>query len=146
MSWRRARRRRPKTSRSSFATPAAPATTSRLALAEAPPHTTWQVVRPSIATRRSSSSTRSSPASHAAAGQRSSLWLTAEEHQSLMPADPKEGQTYKIASKLAKRICLYGLWPQTLWVVEHAWQPDAMREGELNLTVEDVSPQIVRMR
>ena len=44
-------------------------------------------------------------------------------------------------AKLAKRICLYGLMPQTLWVVEESWKPDSVREGELELTVEEVSPQ-----
>jgi hypothetical protein len=83
---------------------------------------------------------------HAPAGQRSSLWLTAEEHQSLMPENPQVGQSFTIPEKLTRRICLYGLWPQTLWVVEHAWQPDSLREGELKLTVEEVAPNSVRMR
>ena len=38
------------------------------------------------------------------------------------------------------------MWPQTLWVVEQTWQPNSMREGELTLTVEEVSPRAVRMR
>jgi hypothetical protein len=60
--------------------------------------------------------------------------------------NPRKGQTHKVAAKLFRRICLYGMWPQTLWVVEQAWQPDSLREGELNLTVEGVSDQTVRMR
>jgi hypothetical protein len=82
----------------------------------------------------------------APAGQRSSLWLTAAECQSLMPQEPKTGQTHPVDPKLAKRIFLYGLWPQTLWVVEHAWQPDSVRQAELNVTVADVSPKTVRLR
>jgi hypothetical protein len=83
---------------------------------------------------------------HAPHGQRSSLWLTAEECQSLIPEEPKKGGTHKVPAKLAKRIYLYGLWPQTLWVVEQTWQPNSLREGELKLTVEEVSPETVRMR
>jgi len=83
---------------------------------------------------------------HAPHGQRSSLWLSEEEHQSLLPPSPTNGQTHPVPAKLARRICLYGLWPQTLWVVEQTWQPDSMREGEMKLVVEEVSPQTVRMR
>jgi hypothetical protein len=83
---------------------------------------------------------------HAPHGQRSSLWLTREECRSLVPEDPQKGQTHKVATKLFKRICLYGLVPQTLWVVEETWKPDSVRAGELNVTVEEVTPQVVRMR
>jgi len=79
-------------------------------------------------------------------GQRSSLWLSAEECQSLVPENPRAGQTIPVGSKLAKRIWLYGLVPQTLWVVEGTWSHDSVRDGKLQLTVEDVSPQQVRMR
>jgi hypothetical protein len=83
---------------------------------------------------------------HAPHGQRSSLWLTREECRSLVPGDPRKGQTHRVPTKLAKRIWLYGLVPQTLWVVEETWKPDSVRAGELALTVEDVSPTAVRMR
>src|SRR5437016_181661 len=54
---------------------------------------------------------------HAPHGQRSSLWLTAEECKSLIPDEPHKGDVHKVPSTLAKRIALYGMWPQTLWVV-----------------------------
>jgi hypothetical protein len=79
-------------------------------------------------------------------GQRSSLWLTAEECQSLIPPDPRKGETRTVSPKLTRRICLYGLWPQTLWVVEQSWQPNSLREGQLKLTVEEVSAEAIRMR
>lgn len=83
---------------------------------------------------------------HAPQGQRSSLWLTAEECKSLIPADPQKGQTVAVPTKLAKRIWLYGLVPQTLWVVEESWKANSVRDGDLKVTVEDVSPQTVRLR
>jgi hypothetical protein len=83
---------------------------------------------------------------HAPHGQRSSLWLTEDECKSLLPESPRKGQSHKVPAKLARRICLYGLWPQTLWVVEQTWQPKSMREGELSLTVEEVTDRAVRMR
>jgi hypothetical protein len=83
---------------------------------------------------------------HAPHGQRSSLWLTEDECKSLVPAEPGKGQTLDVPTKLAKRMWLYGLVPQTLWVVEEFWKPDSVRKGELALTVEEVSEQVVRMR
>jgi hypothetical protein len=83
---------------------------------------------------------------HAPAGQRSSLWLTAEECKSLIPADPRIGKPHEVPAKLARRICLYGLWPQTLWVVEHTWQPDSVREAQLELTPLEVTPQAFKLR
>lgn len=80
----------------------------------------------------------------ASGGQRSSLWLKAEECASLIPQEPRKGQMQPVPSKLARRIWLYGLVPQTLWVVEGTWRPDSVREGELSLTVEQVEP--LRMR
>jgi len=79
-------------------------------------------------------------------GQRSSLWLTEAECKSLVPPNPQKGRTHNVLTKLARRIWLYGLVPQTLWVVEETWKPDSVRAGELKATVEEVSPQVVRMR
>lgn len=83
---------------------------------------------------------------HAPHGQRSSLWLKEDEWKSLIPENPRKGQSHTVADRLAKRIWLYGLVPQTLWVVEENWKPDSVRQSEMKLTVEDVSDQIVRMR
>jgi hypothetical protein len=83
---------------------------------------------------------------HAPHGQRSSLWLTAEECRSLIPDDPKKGETHKVPAKLTKRICLMGLWPQTLWVVEQVWQSDSLREAELNLDVVEVTEKAIRLK
>ena len=83
---------------------------------------------------------------HAPHGQRSSLWLKEEECKSLIPQNPQKGQTHKVSTKLARRIWLYGLVPQTLWVVEESWKPDSVRGGELNVTVEEATAQNVRLR
>lgn len=84
--------------------------------------------------------------SEAPHGQRSSLWLTKEECQSLIPAQPKQGETHDVDAKLAKRIWLYGLVPQSLWVVEDMWQPNSVQDGNLQVTVEDVTPESIRLR
>jgi hypothetical protein len=81
----------------------------------------------------------------APAGQRSTLWLTEDECKSLIPQDPRKGDTIQVPAKLAKRIFLFGLWPQSLWVVEGAWLPNSVREGQIKVTVEEVTEQTVRM-
>jgi hypothetical protein len=82
----------------------------------------------------------------APSGQRSSLWLKAEECVSLIPENPQKGQVHPVPSKLARRIWLYGLVPQSLWVVENGWKPDSVREGDLSLTVEEATATSLRMR
>lgn len=83
---------------------------------------------------------------HAPHGQRSSLWLTATECRSLIPEDLRPGASCAVPAKLTRRIALYGLVPQSLWVVTHNWQPDSLRVGELQMTVVESSPQAVRLR
>jgi hypothetical protein len=83
---------------------------------------------------------------HAPHGQRSSLWLTADECKAIIPEKPAKGQTQNVSEKLAKRIWLYGLMPQTLWVVEEMWKPDSVKASELEVMVEDVSAETIRMR
>lgn len=83
---------------------------------------------------------------HAPHGQRSSLWLKEAEWKSLLPENPKKGDTHPVGTLLAKRIWLYGLVPQTLWVVEETWKPNAVKSGDLRVTIEDVTPQLVRAR
>ncbi len=83
---------------------------------------------------------------HAPHGQRSSLWLKKEECESLMPAAPEKGKSYPVPEKLARRIFLYGLVPQTLWVVEEMWRPGSVRAGKLELTALEVTDGAVKMR
>jgi len=83
---------------------------------------------------------------HAPHGQRSSLWLTESECKSLIPENPEIGQSQEVPSKLVKRIALYGLVPQTLWVVEETWKPNSVLAEELKLTVTEVTRETVRMR
>ncbi len=83
---------------------------------------------------------------HPPHGQRSSLWLKQEECASLIPENPVKGQSHKVPTKLAKRIWLYGLVPQTIWYTEKFWDPDSVKEGDLELTVVAVSPERIVMR
>lgn len=49
-------------------------------------------------------------------------------------------------ASLTKRLLLIHLHPQTAFVLEQTWRPTSWQKGELNLTVEAVSPQEVRLR
>jgi hypothetical protein len=79
-------------------------------------------------------------------GQRSSLWLTEAECKTLIPEKTRPGQTHAVPDMLARRIWLYGLVPQSFWVVEEFWKPNSVRAGDLQLTVEEVSEQVIRLR
>jgi hypothetical protein len=78
--------------------------------------------------------------------QRQSLWLSEAECKSLMPKTPRVGSTTAVPARLVKRIGLFGLRPATCWHVEHFWDPDSVRQGDLKLTVEEVTASGVRMR
>jgi hypothetical protein len=74
------------------------------------------------------------------------LWLTREECESLMPKNPKEGQTFAVSSHLVKRIGLFGLTIRSAMQEMYHWTPESVRQGDLKLTVESVSPTAVAMR
>ncbi len=90
---------------------------------------------------------RSGGGSHGIPGpQRQSLWLTEAEWKSLLPEHPRVGATTEVPAKLVKRICLFGLRPATAWHVEHFWDPDSVRRGEIQLTTLKATASSVRMR
>jgi hypothetical protein len=78
--------------------------------------------------------------------QRSSLIITQEEWKALLPASPKQGETYAAPAKLTRRIWLFGLYQSYVCTGGYLWPPDSVRAGELNVTVEEVSPKAVRLR
>jgi hypothetical protein len=85
--------------------------------------------------------------SHGVPGpQRQSLWLTEAEWKSLLPENPRAGATTEVPAKLVKRICLFGLRSATAWHVEHFWDPDSVRQGEIKLTTLEATASSVGMR
>jgi hypothetical protein len=78
--------------------------------------------------------------------QRDALWLTAAEWQSLVPNNPQKGQTIAVPRQLTKRIGLFGLTVRSAMQEFYQWTPDSVRQGDLELTVESVSPTAVQMR
>jgi hypothetical protein len=79
-------------------------------------------------------------------GQRSSIWLTREECQALLPSVASPGEVHRLPTPLVRRLFLYSLWPQSLWVVEQSWKPDSVRRAELCLTVATVTERTLSAR
>jgi hypothetical protein len=78
--------------------------------------------------------------------QRQSLWLTEAEWKSLLPDNPRPELTVDVSPRLVKRICLFGMRSATCWHVEHFWDPDSVRQGEIKLTTLEVTESSVKMR
>jgi hypothetical protein len=60
------------------------------------------------------------------------------------PRDSQKGNAG--ATRNSERIWLYGLVPQTFLGRGRIWKPDSVREGKLEVTVEEVSEPVVRLR
>jgi hypothetical protein len=73
-----------------------------------------------------------------------SVWLTEAEWKSLVPADPKKGDTFAVPDPIQKRLFLYHLVNGTFGLPGN-WSLGQIRNGELMLTVEEVAP-VLRLR
>jgi hypothetical protein len=67
------------------------------------------------------------------------VWLTASEGKSLIPADPKKGDTFPVPDPIQKRLFRYHLVNGTFGL-PGSWAPDQIRKGALTLTVEEAEP------
>jgi hypothetical protein len=74
------------------------------------------------------------------------MWLSEGEWKSLLPAAPREGETHAVPAAITDRIIRWHLNPLTVYGVTNALNPQAVRAGELNLTVDSVAPESVRLR
>jgi hypothetical protein len=75
---------------------------------------------------------------------RYNLWLTREEWQSLIPAQPEVDSTFPVPDAIRRRIFRFHLTDGTYGLPGH-WKAEHIRAGELTLTVEQTAP-ILRMR
>lgn len=74
------------------------------------------------------------------------MWLTESEWKSLMPANPVKGDKFAVPAGIRDRILRRHLNPLTIYGETEPTSPRDIRGGELNLTVEQVSPDLVRLR
>jgi hypothetical protein len=74
------------------------------------------------------------------------LWLTREEWQSLLPATPVKGERLPVSAAICDRIARFHLVPRRALTSEDGILPRAMvKTATLTLTVEDVSPERLRL-
>jgi hypothetical protein len=75
------------------------------------------------------------------------MWLTREEWQSLVPAEPASGQTLPVNPAIAERMARFHLTPQRATTSEGGIvSKKAVKAARLNLVVADVSPRQLQMR
>jgi hypothetical protein len=72
------------------------------------------------------------------------LWLTEAEWKSLLPASPKEGDTYEVPAPIRMRIFRFHL-INNAFGIANWWSIEQVRSGRLTLTVEEVTP-LLRLR
>jgi hypothetical protein len=75
---------------------------------------------------------------------RDRLWLTREEWQSLIPADPRPGQSFPMPAAIAERLLRYHLVDDTRGEPPF-WEADQVRKVRLTWTVESVSDEVLRL-
>jgi hypothetical protein len=73
------------------------------------------------------------------------LWLKPEEWRSLVPANPKKGDTFAVPAAIRDRIFRFHLVDGPC-CLPGFWKRGDIHAGELQLTVEDVSPAAIHMR
>jgi hypothetical protein len=76
---------------------------------------------------------------------RDSLWLTEAEWRSLVPHNPRKGDTFPVASAIQDRIFRYYL-SERYRTYDRPWSKAAIRSGKLTAMVEDVAPTRLRLR
>jgi hypothetical protein len=75
------------------------------------------------------------------------MWLTADEWQSLVPANPARGEKLAVAPGIGERMARFHLSPRRALTSEDGIVPvKDVNSAGLTLMVEDVSPQRIRLR
>jgi hypothetical protein len=74
------------------------------------------------------------------------MWVPKSEWQTLMPANPQKGQRVEVPATLCERIFRFHLDPGRGLSESNSFDNVTAAAGQLHLTVEDVSPNTVRLR
>jgi hypothetical protein len=74
------------------------------------------------------------------------LWITREEWQALMPANPAKGQQVQVPSTFAERIYRFHLDPSRGYMFGNQFDHSSAKSGQISLTVEEAGPSEVRLR
>ena len=76
---------------------------------------------------------------------RDHLWLTESEWRSLIPAEPKVGARFPVPQKIVERILRFHLVDNTRGEPTF-WRRDEIRDTELTLIVQSVTPSEIQLR
>jgi hypothetical protein len=76
---------------------------------------------------------------------RDHLWLTEAEWKSLIPVEPKKGQTFDVPAAVRDRILRFHLVDNTRGEPPF-WRRQEIRTGKMTLTVAEVTPERVRLK
>jgi hypothetical protein len=79
------------------------------------------------------------------AAARDHLWLTEAEWRSLIPGEPKKGESAPVPAAIAERILRFHLTDNTRGE-PNMWRREDIRSKDLRLTVDEVTPASVRLR
>jgi hypothetical protein len=69
------------------------------------------------------------------------MWLTEAEWKSLVPAQPRIGDTFAVPDGIRKRLCRFHLIDSTFGLVA-GWDLGHVRRDKLSLTVDEVTPNM----
>jgi hypothetical protein len=75
---------------------------------------------------------------------RDHVWLKKDEWQSLIPAEPKKGDSFAMPAALAQRLCRFHLLDNTRGEPSY-WRADEVRKSEMKWTVKEVSDGVVTL-
>ena len=74
------------------------------------------------------------------------MWLTAQEWQTLVPANPVQGQKLPVSSALSERIARFHLSPRRALTSEDGIAPkSAIKRAELSVVVDEVADDRIRL-
>ena len=74
------------------------------------------------------------------------MWLTRDEWQAMVPADPVKGKTMAVDPAIAERMARFHLTPQRATTSEGGIiSRQSVKKTQLTVVVEDVSPELIRM-
>jgi hypothetical protein len=76
---------------------------------------------------------------------RDHCWLTKAEWESLVPAEPKKGDSAPLPAAVALRLARHHLVDNTRGEAS-SWRPEQVRRQKLTLTVDDVSDKALRLK
>lgn len=74
------------------------------------------------------------------------MWLKRDEWQKLVPTNPRLGEEQPLPAALMRRLFCYHLVPARIYNASGQWAANQIRAGALRLRVDEVTPDVLRLR